>query len=341
MGIDVSGTIEDGHNKEETLNLVKGNSHDYSPIDMAISNPEIRVFSLTELLSDKSDPPEQLIGNGVLPQKGILLIHGAPKSGKSLLTLNLALKLSSGESWLGFDVNRSNRVLIIQAEVTYYAIRDRLTQMVGSNVYKEDFYITDAIGFDIMSKIQRIRDWINQFYPDVIIIDPLKDYHYRNENDNSEMALVMMEFRKITLEHEVSIILVHHSRKGKENSGGSNIRGASNIFGSVDSQIEIIKKRGGVRALNFESRYGSDLDPINIDLNSNLVFELSDSPGSQCNEDQLISQMEADKGYAPKDLEGLFKKKTGRRRSTFNSTRKKCEDAGRIIKRDNGQYYKK
>jgi len=62
----------------------------------------------------------------------------------------------------------------------------------------------------------------------VLIADPFVQTHLMNENDNGQINFVADQYRSIAKELDISVMLVHHTRKGSENgTRGENARGAS------------------------------------------------------------------------------------------------------------------
>ena len=65
---------------------------------------KVKIHSLEDMLNDNSFPPPQVISKGILPDNSMSLLYGAPKVGKSLLALNIALALANGSNWLDFEI---------------------------------------------------------------------------------------------------------------------------------------------------------------------------------------------------------------------------------------------
>lgn len=71
-----------------------------------------------------------------------------------------------------------------------------------------------------------------------VIVDPLIEAHGGDENSNSEMRLVVSQFRRIAIEADCAVLLAHHSRKqGVESSGhagnADSGRGASALINAA------------------------------------------------------------------------------------------------------------
>ena len=335
-GYDITDYFSEGHTADDFKTLLRTNSKTVPEADLDENRefPDIRVFSLNDMLKDETKPPPGIISHGVLPQNGILLLHGSPKAGKSILACNLALSIASGQNWFDFRIENPRKTLIVQAEVNYFPLRDRLKTMLIIDEYsksKDYVHSTEAKGFDILSEegIFHIQRWIIGYEPEVIIFDPLKDYHYKDENSNTDMAVVMQKFREIVEKNNISLIIVHHSKKYNDSGSGDNVRGASNIFGSVDAAIELKKKKEGYRKLKFDLRYGKQPDDFDLYLNeTTLFFEMVDSKSKNENESALIEIVKASEpdGISKTELKKKWRKKTNKSESMFYTTFNNCED---------------
>ena len=97
-----------------------------------------RIISVTEFLGNASKLPEEVI-EGVVRQGHKMMISGASKSGKSLLLIKLAINLSEGTKWLGFQC-RQSRVLYINLEIDPNSLLNRFYVIYLSLVIKARHY---------------------------------------------------------------------------------------------------------------------------------------------------------------------------------------------------------
>ena len=332
-GYDITDYINTGKNKENIVKLLSNST----PYPQKKSN-DIKFYSLRDAMNDKTPPPPQIIDKGILPYDSILLLHGSPKAGKSILACNFALSLSAGINWFDFEIKRPYKTLVIQAEVNYFEERERFRVMLRGGEYDnslDNMEFSDGQGIDLLSDagIKFINEKLVEYRPELVIIDPLKDYHTKDENSNTDMAVFMQRLRHLVNAFHISIILVHHSKKNNEGYGGSNIRGASNIFGSVDSVVELKKKKNNERTLNFELRYGSELDEMSLELNPiNLFFEQINDLADD-NIEILKQIIKENDGISKTKLKEKWRKKTDKGASSFYAVFNNCLDDLEIKKK--------
>ncbi len=114
---DAADAVQDGLNIQAFLNSVPQSK---------IQLQRYEAFSLAELIADKSPMPDDLIAPRLLTPSGMLVIGGAPKSGKSDFTLSLLTHMAAGQPFLKFTPPRPLRVFVLQAEIQYDYLRERL-----------------------------------------------------------------------------------------------------------------------------------------------------------------------------------------------------------------------
>ena len=90
---------------------------------------ETPAFTLGALLDDASPMPEDIIAPRVLTPGGLLVLGGAPKVGKSDLTISWLVHMAAGVPFLGFTPPRPLRIFYLQAEIQYHYLRERLKQI--------------------------------------------------------------------------------------------------------------------------------------------------------------------------------------------------------------------
>lgn len=257
------------------------------------SSNDVKFRNLKELLDDDTPEPPQLISKGLLPSQSILLLTGAPKTGKSILSLNLALCLAGGSNWHGFDIKDPQKILVLQSEVVRHELKKRIERMRSEwdfPILDESLILSDPFQCNVYTEegFREFREPILKHQPSVIVVDPLVAFHNSDENSNNEMQRIMQRFRDIT-SLGISVILVHHSRKFTEGTSVTNARGASAITGAVDSLMYLSRKSDTVTA-KFDLRYDGAPDELIMKLNPmSLWFEKYESDEDAKRNNQIIN----------------------------------------------------
>ena len=133
--------------------------------------------------------------------------------------MNLALSIASGSDFSGFKIPKPKKVLYLLAEGGFYPTRDRFKKMAkGKN---QNLFVGFPNYLPINSKdgYHFLYNLVNEFNPDVLILDPLIKFHDVDENSASQMSDVLGKIRTMMAELKLSVILVHHTGKVASRGG--------------------------------------------------------------------------------------------------------------------------
>ena len=200
-------------------------------LDSAAPAPsEMPTFTLGALLDDTSPMPDDIIAPRVLTPGGLLVLGGAPKVGKSDLTISWLVHMAAGQPFLGFTPPRPLRVFYLQAEIQYHYLRERLGQIAlpakvlaaarGTFVATPKLkMLLDAEGS--MRVARAIQAAFPDAGPDIICIDPIRNLFDGGpdgggENDNTAMMFFLKDRVEVLRDYinpACGVILVHHTRK--------------------------------------------------------------------------------------------------------------------------------
>lgn len=205
-------------------------------LDSAAPAPsEMPTFTLGALLDDTSPMPEDIIAPRVLTPGGLLVLGGAPKVGKSDLTISWLVHMAAGQPFLGFTPPRPLRVFYLQAEIQYHYLRERLGQIaLPARVLaaaRETFVATPKLKLLLdtegsMRVARAIQAAFPDAGPDIICIDPIRNLFdggpanshgsSGGENDNTAMMFFLKDRVEVLRDYinpACGVILVHHTRK--------------------------------------------------------------------------------------------------------------------------------
>ena len=240
---------------------------------------------LADFMAKESESVPHIIGRGVLPIRGKMIMYGDPKSNKSFLALNIALCMAKGEPVFGaitatgsqlLPVQKAWTVLYIEQEVGEDGLRERLRAAVESPATIPLYIKTRDMGMrmDTDSGRRAIATEIEQVRPDVTILDPLAKFHLSDENSAQHMGAIMRVGDHWIEDYGTALIYVHHTSKTDPRpeyakQGPQRIRGSSALFGDADALVEVNRmsaphhKEPTVK-LSFELRRGEPIDPIYV-----------------------------------------------------------------------------
>ncbi len=242
-------------------------------------------------LSAERDEQKWLI-TGLWAQGGVGVIGGPPKCCKSWLGLEMAVSLASSTPCLGaFAPRRKGRALLYMAEDSTSVVRSRfdfLSRHHGVELADLDiFVITEhSRRIDLPAQQRRLRRTVEQFRPDMLLLDPLVRMHRIDENSASEVSTLLGFLRALQREFQTAVVLVHHTRKNGAGSPGQALRGSGDLHAFGDSNL-YLKRYHKQFLLTVEHRAAKSPEPIQLRLVTGETphLELADSSSVGVGED--------------------------------------------------------
>ena len=174
-------------------------------------------------LYDLEMPLKPVVIDGILRKSEIMNLIAAPKTGKSWLTLHLALCIASGREWLGHTCT-PQKVLYIDNELHRETSMNRLKLVLKASQipYGEvkdnfDFWHLRGKWKSVEEIGNRIPDFKAKGYG-VIIVDAFYRALPRGtvENDNGAITDIYNMLDRFAQEIGCSFILIHHTSKGNQ-----------------------------------------------------------------------------------------------------------------------------
>jgi len=195
--------------------------------------------------------PPSLI-KGLLPRNGIAFIGGQSGAGKTFVAVDLAVALTTGQTFFNRRVKERVGVMFVAGEGAE-TIQPRLTiarmarNVDGTLPIAWTATIPDFTKPDeVRAFISKLR-WTNAQMMDqhgvrlgAIVIDTLAAvFTLQDENDNSEASKVIRAMKVIGDELDVLMVPIHHYGKGAE----TGLRGASAWRAGCDAVLSITAER--------------------------------------------------------------------------------------------------
>ena len=234
---------------------------------------ELDAVNANELMDMEFQPTGWLIEK--LLGKGVYLLAGASKIGKSWLVLWLADRVSKGEKVWDFKTQPCD-VLYVSLEDTAQRIQRRLSEVTGGEADRV-WIATEAellgsgfeqqlgnfltahpcVGFVIIDTLQRIRQ--------------MKSEKYSYSGDYE----VMTALKSIADRFNITILVVHHTRKEESEDAFNMISGTNGLMGCADGAMVLQKpsRIGKTATLDVTGREAADLQlKLEFDDNKHWQF---------------------------------------------------------------------
>lgn len=202
-------------------------------------------------------PPSlvSIIDKGLMYSGTKVIIYGKYKSLKSMLATRLCMSLCQGKTWIGFDTTKSS-VMYLQLEVPNPMLQKRVAKMALTlDAAHEPFYIwTDPTAkIDTVEGYAKIEEQVEKYKPKVLVIDPIYKIMSGDLLNTQHVQLLTDWIDKLIAKYNLSVILVHHTRKGLYEEWGSDDMLGSVIFSAwADTVIKIVRKMNKIVVVSFE-----------------------------------------------------------------------------------------
>ena len=212
------------------------------PMKTQTGRTDLKTITLTTLYEMTFAPRTPVI-EGLL-YSGTYLFAGSPKIGKSFLMAQIGYHVAMGIPLWDYPVRKGD-VLYLALEDDYSRLQRRLNQMFGVET-------VDGLHFVIQSRtledglVEQMEGFIKK-HPDtrLIIIDTFqKVREVGNESYSYSMDYQNIAALKgVSDAHNLSIVIVHHTRKMEASDQIDMVSGTTALVGAADGTLLLKKKQ--------------------------------------------------------------------------------------------------
>lgn len=230
--------------------------------------PVVRIGQISQEKNAQRWLVEELWGDS-----SVGVIGGAPKCSKTWLGLDLALSVATGTACLGkYAVPQPGPVLVYLAEDALPMVRERVEGMArhrGLDLDGVEIHVITAptLRLDRDPHRGQLLETAKRLRPRLLILDPLVRLHGLDENNATEVAGLLAYFRSLQRQLDLSVMLVHHTRKNAAGgaAAGQGLRGSSDLHAFGDSNLYLRRNRDRL-VLSNEHRAAAASPPVSLEL---------------------------------------------------------------------------
>ena len=201
----------------------------------SVDGPPLNPLLDWHALFSTDDEEEEWIIEPILPARRMIALYSAPKAGKSLLMLEMAVGMSRGTEVIGALPDRARRVLYVDFENDPRG--DVRTRLEAMGVGPDDLENLCYLSFPSLAKLDTqqgsidLMRHVEAYQCEVVVIDTLSRSVAGEENEN-DTWLAFYRHTGLALKRAgIACIRLDHS--GKDTSKG--MRGGSAKAGDVDA----------------------------------------------------------------------------------------------------------
>jgi hypothetical protein len=288
-------------------------------------------------------PPREFVLPDLLPT-GLVMLSAKPKIGKSFFALELALCVAHGQQFLDRQPAQGS-VLYLGLEDNERRFQERIAKLTGGGTFPDNLYLaTDApkLGEGLIERIEEWRLFADN--PRFVVIDTLARIMPDPKPGNSEYThanQVLGELQKYALEHNLTILLIHHTKKGDTSSDPfDQSMGSTGIFAVMDTMMILTRGRTEKQASLIVTGRDIEEQTLALQRTASGGWQTSGSAVSVATRlgvtpDQHSILQAINKGMTSSSNIDIY---TGKTASNVSNFLKSLVDAGHLDKLGHGKY---
>jgi hypothetical protein len=235
------------------------------------SNRTDYLESLAAFLTEE-DLPAPMVFPELLPAGVIMLVHGDPRSRKTLLAFELALSAATGTAPFGLPRFRpagAVPVLYVQEEdpraLTRPRVRRLVTERCGDAI-PGTLYISvrRGVNLDDPEWVRRLIEDLTRLGVRLLVLDAARRFSAKTDEGPVKVREFTAILRRIVSETGVSIIIVHHDVKppvnGQDQRRRSQRASGADWFAVSECPVHV-ERVSGRESLVFPEDYKFTTDP--------------------------------------------------------------------------------
>lgn len=225
---------------------------------------DLKIIIGTELLHQASADSNFIIDT--LIPIGVTLLGGAPKSGKTLLAMQLGMALSSGSPFLGLETKKV-KALYLAIEDSQQSFHERYHQ------FNSDLNANCLFRFG-QTTLEELEIILRE-HPDIgcVVIDTFALFRKNKEIQYQQEYEEIKQIRELALRFQCAMILIHHTKKSYNSKEPFNgFLGSSGLTAGVDAMIILERTSQQKRAVLSVTGKNQASHQLSLALDEHLVW---------------------------------------------------------------------
>lgn len=225
----------------------------FEPVDGAVGavappSPMAARYRLESVSEVLARPPPPWLIRGLVPQRGLAMLYGAPGSGKTFLALDMVCAIARGTAWAARRTRPGVAVYVgleghIGTRLRAYTKHTGVPAAALADLrIVERQHLSFLADHDAAELARDIK--ATGIEPALVVIDTLnRSMPGGDENSSLDMGRVIAQSGMLADHLECAVLFVHHS--GKNEDAGA--RGHSSLHGAVDAALAVSRTETGER----------------------------------------------------------------------------------------------
>jgi predicted ArsR family transcriptional regulator len=203
-----------------------------------------RLHRISEIQA--ADYPEmEWLVDGVLPARGLIVLAGRPKSGKSWLALDLVLSVAAGTDCMGRPTGTTGVTIYLALEDSPARIKER-SEIIGLS--SDNAYIATSWWAADQGGYEELREMVRELRPKLVVVDTLAAFKAGSAVIRKPQFEIdydqARKLKSIADENSCCVLLVHHTRKADADDVFDTISGTLGLNAVADTIAVLQHSRG-------------------------------------------------------------------------------------------------
>lgn len=188
-------------------------------------------------------PSPDFLVDGLVERGTITVLSADSGAGKSLISNSIAVAIMQGKPWLGRKTS-GQRCIFVDEENFYRVVHSRFRALGLTNADRVNlrYFLRVGVQLGASDWRERVEEEIDDFHPDLLVIDTAAAATNVELNDNSAVAKLYASALR-PLADECGVLLLHHERKPQQGPrhAGHAMMGARQWAGQADAHLALEK----------------------------------------------------------------------------------------------------
>jgi hypothetical protein len=197
--------------------------------------------------------------------EGCVLVAGRPKVCKSWLALDIGIAVAASRYCLGDRKCEEGSVLYLALEDGHRRMQSRMTKLLPKSCGKwpDKFHYATQWPRADQGGVEKIEKWCDE-HPDarLVVIDVLAKFRSPSRGKNNAYEqdyAALSKLQELATRRSITILVVHHTRKGASEDPVEEISGTLGLAGAADAFL-VLKKTSAGATLAGRCRDTEDVD---------------------------------------------------------------------------------
>lgn len=205
----------------------------------------------------------------LIPIKSIVIWTGKRGTYKTFLVLNSIFCICKGLKFLGKYQTKKSKVLYLDKENGLHIITPRTSMIKEGLKINEDvdvaFICYSQLRIDINEDIEEIENLIIKNDITLLVVDTYRRAIGFDENNATDVSFLFVnQLRPLVERNNLSIILIHHDKKGSQGDEMDDIRGSSDLPNYADVILKNERKGKNIILKQLKCRARREIEPISV-----------------------------------------------------------------------------